>query len=110
MAEPRTPTNAIVAVKPPRKTRVVKPAFDYGELMRTVFRLEAKMDYAAEENRAALRRYDDHETRIRSLEASDSKRQGGSTTARLLYGAVWPAVAFAISATALYLQYKAQHP
>lgn len=97
-------------IKPPRKARSTKPTFDYGELMRTVFRLEAKMDYAAEENRAALRRYDDHETRIRSLESSDSKRQGGSTTARLMYGAVWPAVSFAIAATALYLQYKAQHP
>lgn len=107
MAE-TTPTT----VKPPRKPRTAatKPPFDYGELMRTVFRLEAKMDYAAEENRAALRRYDDHETRLRTLEGSEAKRQGGTTTARFLYGAVWPAVSFSIAAIALYLQYKASHP
>jgi len=80
------------------------------ELVRTVYRMEAKLDYTSEENRAALRRYDDHETRIRSLEASDSKRQGGNTTARFLYGAVWPAVSFSIAAIALYLQYRASHP
>jgi hypothetical protein len=101
---------ADTTVKPKAARPARRMPTGLNEIVRTVYRLEAKMDYAAEENRAALRKYDDHETRLRSLEASDSKRQGGSTMARFLYGAVWPAVTLIISATALYLQYKATHP
>lgn len=81
------------------------------EVMEALYRVEAKVDYGMEQLRHNLQRIaDDHEARIRVLEKSESQRQGGNSTARFLYGAAWPAVSFAIAATALYLQYKASHP
>jgi hypothetical protein len=81
------------------------------ELLKAVYRVEAKVDYGMEDVRSGLKKVsEDHEARLRVLEASDSKRQGGNTTARFLYGAVWPAVSFAIAAIGMYLQYRANHP
>lgn len=98
------------AAKPRASPRARPPAIS-DELVKAVYRLEAKVDYGMEDVRSGLKRIaDDHEARIRVLEKADSTRQGGTTMARFLYGAVWPAVTLIISATALYLQYKAQHP
>lgn len=99
-------------VKPKPKPRAsrARPSIS-DEMVKALYRVEAKVDYGMEDVRNGLKRIaDDHEGRLRVLEKSESQRQGGSTMARFLYGAVWPAVTLIISATALYLQYKASHP
>lgn len=94
--------------KTPAK-RARAPAYSE-ETLKGVLRVEIKLDYMKEELANQQRQLSDHETRVRSLEASEAKRQGGVNTASFLYGAVWPAVSFCIAATALYLQYRAYHP
>jgi hypothetical protein len=93
----------------PRASRAVALITD--EVVKGLYRVEAKVDYGMEDVRSAVKRIgDDHEARIRGLEKSESQRQGGNSTARFLYGAVWPAVAFINSAISLYLTYKAMKP
>lgn len=104
-------TEAISKPKAPKPRASRSAATVTDEMVKALYRVEAKVDYGMEDVRSGLKRIaDDHEARLRVLEKSDSQRQGGTTMARFLYGAAWPAVSFAIAATALYLQYKASHP
>ncbi|RWI46827.1 MAG: hypothetical protein EOQ93_29305 [Mesorhizobium sp.] len=77
-------------------------------LLEEVILASSKLDYLKEDIRAIKALHADHETRVRALEAAESKRQGGSGMAAFLYGAVWPAATVVISAIALYLSHQPQ--
>ncbi|RWP84728.1 MAG: hypothetical protein EOR11_19910 [Mesorhizobium sp.] len=86
-------------------TKQQKPSISRA-MLEEIILASAKLDYLKEDLRGIRNLHADHEARMRTLEAAESKRQGGSGMAAFLYGAVWPAATVTISAIALYLSHQ----